>query len=308
MAPKQQNTQINTRNAAIASGISAYLMWGFLPIYFKVTDAVPPLEILAHRVIWSVVFGALIISLLRNWSGVKAALLDRKALVMLTAATSAMAINWGLYIWAVQNNQILQGSLAYYINPLMFVLVGVFFFGEKMRRWQILAVILATIGVIVLTVYGRQFPWIALVLAACFTIYGTLRKKVNAGPMAGLFIETLVLFIPAIAYLAYLQSGGALYFGGNDLKMNALLMLAGPVTVLPLLAFAFAAPRLSLTTIGFLQFIGPTLQFIVGLHYGETLSLAHILCFGFIWTAVAIFVADAVRANRIQRAQGVLSP
>ena len=295
MENEQQSAQLR---AGLIAGIVAYTMWGVFPVYFKLTQSVPALEILAHRVVWAVPFGALIILARRQWKDVRAAIAHKRTFGLLTLAALVIALNWGLYIWAVQRDQIFQASLGYYINPLLYVLIGVMFLGEKLRKLQIFAVALAAIGVLFLTVVGGQFPWIALVLASSFTIYGVIRKQVVVGAMPGLFVETIVLFLPALAYIVWLQSQGTLTFAHTETNMSALLMFAGPLTVLPLLAFAFAARRLKLSTIGFLQFIGPTMQFCTGLFYGETLSTAHLICFGFIWTAVGLFIIDAIRRRK----------
>lgn len=295
MENEQQSVQLR---AGLIAGIVAYTMWGIFPVYFKLTQSVPALEILAHRVVWAVPFGALIILARRQWKDVRAAIAHKRTFGLLTLAALVIALNWGLYIWAVQRDQIFQASLGYYINPLLYVLIGVMFLGEKLRKLQIFAVALAAIGVLFLTVVGGQFPWIALVLGASFTIYGVIRKQVVVGAMPGLFVETIVLFLPALAYIIWLQSQGTLTFAHTETKMSALLMFAGPLTVLPLLAFAFAARRLKLSTLGFLQFIGPTMQFCTGLFYGETLSTAHLICFGFIWTAVGLFVLDAIKRRK----------
>jgi chloramphenicol-sensitive protein RarD len=208
-----------------------------------------------------------------------------------------IAINWLIYIVAVQEDQIFQASLGYYINPLMYVVVGVVFLGEKLRRFQLIAVALATVGVVVLTISGGQFPWIALSLAVLFTTYGVIRKQVAIGGMPGLFVETIVLFPLAAGYWIWLEKGGAAAFSLSQPGLAGLLMLAGPLTVLPLLFFALAARRLPLSLIGFLQFIAPTLQFLMGLYYGEILTIAHILCFGLIWIAVLFFITDAWRQS-----------
>ncbi len=294
----ENRNQQDSPNLGLLAGIIAYTMWGVFPIYFKLTQNVPSLEILAHRVVWAVPFGAFIILARRQWKDVKIALAHKRTVALLTLAALVIAINWGLYIWAVQSEQIFQASLGYYINPLLYVLIGVMFLGERLHKLQIFAVILAAIGVLTLTIVGGQFPWIALVLAMSFTIYGVVRKQVAIGAMPGLFRETVILVLPALAYLIWLQSQGTLIFAHTDIKMSALLIFAGPLTVLPLLAFAYAARRLKLSTLGFLQFIGPTMQFFIGLLYGEKLSTAHLICFGFIWAAVALFVFDAFKRRR----------
>lgn len=292
----------NPQRAGLLAGVVAYLMWGVFPVYFKITGEIPPLEILSHRVVWAIPFAAFIILLRKQWPQVRQAIANKKTLGALILSALFIAFNWGLYIWAVQENQILQASLGYYINPLIFVLVGVVSFGEKLRRLQLIAVALATIGVIILTIYGGQFPWIAMSLALSFTAYGVIRKRTEVGSLPGLFIETSVLFLPSLAYLFWLQGKGSLHFTNVDPDMMALLVLAGPLTVLPLVAFAFAARRLRLSTLGFLQFIGPSLQFLMGVLYGEKLTLGVLLCFGFIWTAAAVFVWDAAHTRLKSRA------
>ena len=289
-------------HGGLLAGITAYTIWGLFPFYFKATAAIPPAEFVAHRIIWSVPFGLLIILFRKQLSEVYRALKTPKTVALLFAAAVALALNWGVYIYAIQIDQIFQGSLGYYINPLIYVLVGVIFFEEKLTKLQGLAVLFALIGVSVLTLYGGKFPAIALILAVSFTIYGVIRKYVEIGAMPGLFIETLLLALPALAYLFYQKQTGAMLFGALGLQMDILILLAGPVTVLPLLAFAFAARRLKLSTLGFLQFIGPTMQFMCGLYFGEPFTSAHAICFTFIWLGVIIFCADAYRKGRRNKA------
>jgi len=285
----------NLQRDGLLAGIIAYVMWGFFPIYFKITGEIPPLEILAHRIVWAIPFAGIIILLRKQWPQVKWAITNKKTLGALVLASLFIAFNWGLYIWAVQENQIFQASLGYYINPLIFVLVGVFSFGEKLSHLQLIAVALAAVGVVILTLVGGQFPWIALCLALSFTAYGVIRKSTEVGSLPGLFVETCVLFLPSLAYLFWLQGEGSLHFSNTSSDMMVLLLFAGPLTVLPLVAFAFAARRLKLSTIGFLQFIGPSLQFLMGVVYGEKLTTGVLLCFAFIWTAAIVFIWDAVR-------------
>ena len=282
----------------ILSALIAYLVWGFLPLYFIVIKTVPPLEVLAHRVIWAVPFGALIIHLRRQWPAVKQACTQSVTMMYLLATAVLIAGNWGVYIWAVQLGQIFQASLGYYITPILFAVIGVFLFDEKLRQPQIAAVVLAAIGVSVLTVSGGQLPVIALFLAASFTGYGVLRKKVVVGAMPGLFIETILLLPFALVYLTLLVFGEDAVFGSGELRTSLLLLLAGPLTVVPLLFFAIAAKRLTLATIGMMQFIGPSIQFVVGLYTGETLTTAHVICFSCIWGAVLLFSMDVWRENR----------
>lgn len=304
--PKQTavNTQPDTLSDSqrtregVISALISYSLWGCFPVYFKLVATVPPTEILVHRIIWAVPFGLVIVLARRQWPEVVRALRTPRTLAPLAAGALLLAVNWLVYVWAVQNDMILQGSLGYYINPLMLVIVGVLLFGERLRTLQSVAVLLAGIGVAVLTFSGGQFPVVALTLATSFTIYGSIRRHVDIGGMPGLFIETLVLLPAAMAYLAWLASQGDAVFTAGDSGASAMLMLAGPLTVMPLLMFALAARRLRLSTIGVMQFITPTLQFVVALAYGEALTGAHIVCFSLIWIAVFLFSGDAWRHSR----------
>jgi chloramphenicol-sensitive protein RarD len=290
-----------TRNGLIAALI-AYTSWGFLPIYFKITAAVPALEVLAHRIVWGLPVGALVVLFRRQLPELRRALAHRRTLAWLALSALFIAVNWLAYIYAVQQGRIFQASLGYYINPLMYVLVGVAFLRERLRPHQLIAVGLAAAGVTVLTVSGGEFPLISLILATSFTAYGVIRSRVVVGGMPGLLIETLLLCPLAVFWLWRGAAAGTAAFATEGPATAALLLLAGPLTVFPLLAFALAARRLKLSTIGFMQFIAPTLQFAVGLGYGERLTVPHAICFGLIWIAVAIFSWDAWRASRMRRA------
>ena len=282
----------------VFAGLAAYLIWGFLPVYFKIVSDIDPLEVLSHRVIWSIPFGALILQFRHQWPEVARALSHRETLGWLLVSALLIGMNWFVYIWAIQDERIFETSLGYYINPLTNMLVGVVFLGERLRRLQLLAVVLAATGVVVLTTSGSQVPWVSLFLAISFTGYAYVRKKVVVGGMPGLFIETLLLLPLAIAWFIWIQSTGQAAFASGDAGQTFWLAMAGPVTVVPLLLFALAARRLPLTTIGFMQFLAPTLQFGTGIYYGETLTTAHLICFSFIWAAVAFFTIDAVRSSR----------
>jgi chloramphenicol-sensitive protein RarD len=285
----------------VLSALVAYVLWGVFPVYFKLVQAVSPTEVLAHRIVWAVPFGALILYARRQWPEVRAAFASPSTFFWLALAALFISVNWFIYIWAVQQEEVLQASLGYYINPLMYVLVGVVFLKERLRRPQVVSVLLAAIGVAFLTIKGGQFPFVAVSLALLFTLYGVIRKQVAIGAMPGLFIETLLLFPFAMAWLGWLMMSHQAEFGQGGASISSLLILAGPLTVVPLLLFAIAARRLTLTVIGFMQFIAPTLQFIVGVFYGEVLTAAHLVCFGCIWAAVAIFSVDAYYQQKIRR-------
>ncbi len=294
-----------TRDAAaselrlgLSCGFFAYAIWGLFPLFIKELDPAGALEIVAHRIAWSVPFGALILSLRRQWRETIAALMTPRIAALMALSAVLISVNWLVYVWAVANERVLQASLGYYINPLIFIATGVFVLKERLSRLQGIAVALAALGVLALIAGAGVFPWPSFVLAASFTAYGYVRKTTPVGAMPGLFIETLLLAPFALATLAFLAKTGALSFGQNGATLDMLLVAAGPMTVGPLLLFALAARRLSLTTLGFLQYIGPTGQFFLGIYYGEAFTLAHAVCFGLIWSALALTTVDAVRRNR----------
>jgi len=289
---------MSENRAGLLSGLTAYVIWGLFPIYFVATKHVPALEILSHRIVWSVPFGLLILLFRKQIRQTLTVFANPRTMGLLTIAAIALAANWGVYIWAIQLEQIFQGSLGYYINPLLYVLVGVVFFQEKLSKLQGAAIAFAFIGVMILTVQGGQFPGISLFLAFSFTTYGVLRKQIDVGAMPGLFIETLVLLLPALVALAIFHKNGSLVWNAHSRETDILLLLAGPLTVLPLLAFAFAARRIALSTLGILQYIGPTMQFGCALYFGEPFTPAHAWCFGFIWLGVGVFAFDAIRRSR----------
>ena len=286
--------------SGLISGLTAYTIWGLFPIYFVAVKQIPTLEILGHRILWSIPFGFLILFFRKQIAETFAIFRKPKTIALLTLAAIALATNWGVYIWAIQQDQIFQGSLGYYINPLIYVLVGVLIFKESISRLQICAITMAFIGVMILTFQGGVFPWISITLAITFTLYGVLRKQIAVGAMPGLFVETLTLLLPALTLFVYLAQTDTLAWGRYGLEMDVLLVFAGPLTVLPLLAFAFAARRISLSALGVLQYVGPTLQFACGIYFGETFTTAHAWCFGFIWLGVAVFAFDAIRRSRRQ--------
>jgi chloramphenicol-sensitive protein RarD len=273
-----------------------------LPVYFKLIETVSSSEILAHRIIWAIPFGAIIIHFRRQWSDVRLALRHRRMLLWLVASAFLVAVNWYVYIVAVQTDRIFQASLGYYINPLIFVLAGVTIFGEKLRRLQTAAVVLAAIGVLVLTISGGEFPWISIALGISFTAYGVIRKRVVIGAMPGLFVETLVLVPLALLWLGWMMQSGDSVLSTAGPGMIGLLLFAGPVTVVPLVMFSVAARRLTLATVGFMQFLAPSMQFATGVYYGEQLTLPTLVCFACIWLAVVLFSLDALRSRRPGRA------
>lgn len=278
-------------------GFIAYTIWGLFPIYMKAVAEASALEIVAHRIVWSLPVGAAALFAARQWRETRAAIVSPRILRLLAISALLIALNWLVYIWAVNNGRVLQASLGYYITPLIFIAMGVLVLKERLRSIQLIAVALAGLGVLILTIGAGVFPWPSFVMAVSFTCYGFVRKTTPVGAMPGLFVETLLLAPIALFYFAQFKPAEGFAFGAHAIGLDVLLALAGPITVAPLLLFALAARRLTLTTIGFLQYVGPTLQFVCGLYYGEAFTIAHAACFALIWTALALISIDAVRRN-----------
>ncbi len=289
--------------AGLLYGLAAYSFWGFVAIYFKAVRTVPALEVLAHRIVWSVVVLAILLTLRLRWSAVKATFGDRKTLWLLAGSTTLVAINWFTFIWSVAHEQVLQASLGYFINPLVNVLLGFVFLGERLRAGEWTSVALAATGVLWLTISMGTLPWISLTLAFSFGCYGLLRKLARVSALDGLAIETWMLMPISLAYLGWLWYEGTIVFGHESLRMNVLLMAAGIVTAIPLLWFAEAVRRLRLATIGLLQYIAPTIQFLLAVVlFREPFSTDKFVAFLFIWTAIAIYSSDNVIRLRKARA------
>lgn len=283
----------------VTYGLAAYLLWGFFPLFFKWVSHVPPLEVLAHRIVWSLITLLFILAATRGWGKVRATLKNRKALTILCATTLLISTNWFVFIFAVDRGEVLQSSFGYFINPLVSVLLGFLFLGERMRRVQVLSLALAIAGVIVLTLRLGSAPWIALVLSISFALYGLLRKIVPADSLTGLAVETLLLFPAAAGYLLFLGVTGKGVFPAATPGDNILLPLAGVITAIPLLWFSAAARLLRLATIGFLQYITPTIHFLLAvLAFGEPFTRAYIAGFACIWAGLLLYSYDAA-GNRI---------
>jgi chloramphenicol-sensitive protein RarD len=278
---------------------SAFLIWGISPIYWKALRAVPAFEIILHRMVWSFFFLVPLILVMRRWTDFIDALKNYRTLLTLLFTALIIGANWLLYIWAVNNDNLLQASLGYYINPLVNVVLGMVFLKERLRPPQILAVLLAAAGVLYLTIYYGEFPWIALALAVSFGLYGLIRKIAPVGSLAGLTVETLLLSIPALVYLFYLDGQGAGHIFRVSLKVDLLLMGCALATAIPLLFFTLGARRLYLTTVGLLQYIAPSCMFLLAVFlFREPLVKAQVVTFIFIWTALAIYSTDSVRYYR----------
>ncbi|MGO1118507.1 EamA family transporter RarD [Rhodovibrionaceae bacterium A322] len=276
----------------------AYFLWGISPLYFKQLSELPAVEFVAHRIFWSVILLVVIISLGRNWSAVRQVIRNKRALAWLCVTTALISVNWLVFIWAIANDRILEASLGYYINPLVSVVLALIFLKERLGKLQSLAVGLATLGVLVAAFAGDGFPWISLLLALCFGFYGLIRKTISAGAVDGLFVETMLILPFALGYLIYLdqQSFGA--FMQQPLEKDLLLILSGAMTALPLMFFAAAARRMSLSLVGVLQYVAPSLQFLIAVFiYDEPFGLRQLATFAFIWAGLIIF-SYASLANR----------
>lgn len=282
-------------------GLGAYLLWGFLPLYFKAIDQVAPTETVAQRVLWSLLLMAALVAATRRWGALRAALANPRAMGLLALTALLIAGNWLLYIWAVVNDHVLETSLGYFLNPLVNVVMGVAFLKERLTRAQTIAVLLAAAGVSVLAVGAAGGLWISLGVAFSFASYGLLRKIAPVESLEGLTIETILLAPFAAAYIWWLGSQDALSFG-DGLGVSTLLALGGVATAVPLLLFAAAARRLRYSTLGLLQYVAPTIQFLLAvLAFGEPLTTAHILCFAAIWSGLALYAADGLRSRPAAR-------
>lgn len=287
-------------NRGIWYGLVAYGLWGFLPIYWKTLQQIPALEIMGNRVIWSLITMSLLLTGLRQWDWVRR--LDRATLITFAAIAGLIGVNWYIYIWAVNAGFIVETSLGYFINPLVNVLLGALFLGERLRKVQYIAVGLAAAGVIYLTLSYGALPWIALSLAFTFGFYGLLKKRVTIRPTHGLTLETAILFPFALAYLLFITSRGEAQVLAASPFIVLLVMAAGVITSVPLIAFAAAAQRLTLTSLGLMQYMAPTLQFCIGIFvYKEPFSSAQLVGFVIIWTALLLYTGETIQHQRILR-------
>jgi len=270
--------------------VSAFFLWGIFPIYWKALKYVPSTQILAHRVVWSLVFILFLVSVQRRWKEVISIISFSRNVLRFLFTSFLLGTNWLTYIWAVNTNQIVEASLGYFINPLVNVCLGMVFLRERLYRWQILSVVLAFIGVLFLTLHYGRVPWIAFTLAFTFGTYGLLRKTAKAGSMVGLLFETAILTPIALVYVIALGIQGSGAFLAIGLHTDVLLTGAGLVTAIPLLLFAHGARRIQYSTVGFLQYIAPTGQLLVGvLLYKELFTCTHAISFGFVWVAIIIY-------------------
>ena len=282
-------------------GLAAYGLWGVLPLYFKALRHIPAFDIVAHRVLWSLPFLAALIALAKGWNNVREAITRPKTIGVLTLTALLIGGNWLLYVYAVTSGHILAASFGYYLNPLANVLLGRFVLKERLSRLQWTAVAVAAAGISVLAAGALGQLWISLTLCVSFALYGLLRKIVPADAITGLGIETGLLFPVALLWLGWRWAAGAPILG-TTVADTSLLLVAGIVSTTPLLLFTAAAKRLQYSTLGMLQFIAPTLQFLIGVWYGEPFTRAHAIAFSAIWIAVALYVTAFLRTPRLPQA------
>ena len=280
-------------------GIGAYLLWGVFPVYWKLLESVPATQVIAHRIIWSFIFLALILFATQQWKAFRSAALSPRVILIYLASGLLLSINWLTYVWAVNAGFVIETSLGYFINPLISVLLGVLFLHEKLRTWQWVSIGLAALGVTYVAISYGQFPWIALTLAFSFAIYGLIKKTAPLGSLYGLTLETGLLFLPAVGFLIYMQGLGQGSFLHSGSMKDLLMIGTGVVTTIPLLMFASAAQRIPLSTVGVLQYISPTLQFILGVWiYHEPFNRSHLIGFCIVWLALIIFWGEGYLASR----------
>ncbi len=293
-----------SRYRGMLAASCAYIIWGVLPIYWKALKAAPPLEILCHRMSWSLIFTLGLIIVTRRFKEFRGVAANRGNLLIFGSSALLLAFNWLIYIWAVNAGYIVEASLGYFINPLITVLFGVIFFKERLRPGQCAALFLVVAGVVYLTVFYGRFPWIALSLAASFAVYGLLHKKSSVSSMDALGLEILIFFVPTAAYLFYLEGSGGGYFIHGGLISSLLLIGTGVITSFPLLLFGYAAHKIPLSTLGLLQYTAPTINFFIGIFlYHEDFPRERMIGFLIIWSALVLYLAEgAIRKMRMKKA------
>lgn len=286
----------------VAAALAAYLFWGLLPIYFKLIQAVPAVEIIAHRILWSIPVLAGFLLLRDGRAFWRRLRLPLRTVLGLLLSSLLVVSNWLIFVWAVVNGNVLSTSLGYFITPLVQFLLGFLVLHERMTRTKRLGVVIAAAGTVYLGWFLGTPPWISLSLAITFGLYGLVRKLLDVGPMIGLLWETLLMALPALAYIAWAARGGSLYFGSAGLQQDGLLALAGLLTVLPLIWFNVAARKLPLSTVGFFQYIAPTMTFLLSVYaYDEPFTRGHAVAFGCIWCALAMVSIETWQKSRAVR-------
>lgn len=290
-------------NRGVLYAASAYVTWGIIPIFWKLLDHVGAVEIVVHRIVWTLIFAMAALAAWERLPKLWTALKNRDVLLALLASAVLIAINWGLFIWAVTVDRIIDTSLGYYINPLVSFVLGVVWLGERLTKLQLAAIALAVLGVVNQTVALGYLPWISLVLALSFGIYGLIRKTVAVESLEGLTIEAIILAPLSLAYICYMVASGQGAFMHVNLTTDALLILAGPLTAIPLLLFAAGARLVRLSTMGFLQYLAPSISLVIAVFlYDEPFTQTHAITFALIWSALALVSGEAIKRDRSARA------
>jgi chloramphenicol-sensitive protein RarD len=291
LKPREQPSS----QAGLGYGLAAYALWGFIPLYFRALSEVPPIIILCHRIFWSALFLAAVVSFKGEWKSIGPILRNGRNVGLLAAGAVLIALNWLLFIYAVSTRQVLQASLGYFMNPLLSIALALVFLGERLRRAQWLAVLIAGVAILNLGLRSNSFPWLALALAGSFGFYGLVRKHVDVNSLHALFVETILLLLPALLLILFVPS---VRVAPASL---AKLSLSGIVTAVPLIFFGAAVRRLKLSTMGFLQYVSPSLQFLVALVlFHEALDVSKLISFGLCWLALAVYSADSLLARQPQ--------
>jgi chloramphenicol-sensitive protein RarD len=295
--------------SAFIAGVASFATWGLVPIYWKLLTQVPALEILAHRFVWTIAFLGILLSWQERWREVIGNLRSRRSALFCLGSGIMVGLNWLLFIWAVNIGHVLETSLGYFMTPLVNVLLGAIILRERLSAWQIASILIALVAVSILAFGYGHFPWIAVGLCTSFGLYGLLRKLSGTAPIPGLFLETLFLLPLALVYLILLANRGALTFGPSHLSLSVILATTGIVTAVPLIWFGYAARHLRLVTIGFLQYLSPSISFVLGLFvYHETFTRQHFITYLLIWFALAIVSAEAVLRWRATKRVAAKAP
>lgn len=296
MNSKSANTTGKTEINGVLYGALAFIVWGFLPVYWKLLKQIPADEILAHRIFWSFIFVGAVLTFKNGLGVIKDTLKDRKNVVNLLLSAFFITVNWGTYIWAVNSDHMVESSMGYYINPLMVVILGMTVLNERLNAMQYLSIAFASIGVIIITVQYGRIPWIALLLAASFALYGLFKKLMRVEALVGLALETAVMMPAALGYIVFKLFNGTSGIYGVTLSTVIILLFSGVATATPLLWYAMGAKRVKLSTMGFLQYISPTISLFLGVFiYGEQFTKTHLLSFGFIWIGLIIYSFSNVK-------------
>ena len=286
--------------------VLSYLMWGTLPLYMKAVDFIPAVEVVAHRVLWSLPVAGVILLALGRTSDIKAALREPRTMLMAALTAAIISANWAIYVWAIAVDRTVEAALGYYINPLMTVLLGAALLGERLNRYQMVAVALAVLAVVILTVDAGGLPWVSLALAGTFAAYGYLRKTLPVGPSQGFFLEVMLLALPSLGYVIWLETSGQGHFFADGGANVTLMMLAGPVTAIPLILYGIGAKALRISTVGILQYISPTIIALMAVFiFGEPFGPVRVVAFALIWAGLALYTwsmfygsGKAVKAGR----------